>query len=122
MIYDKNEFQFTGMDGWLTRWKNQHEIVSKKLHVKNQDIDSKSAKDWTETIWKTILEPYAPQNICNRDETELYYRATHHGFQQICNFAGKTIKPELQLLFFATQVQINLIPLEIGKSTKHFKF
>jgi len=70
------EMTFTATDGWLTRWKERHDIVYKKLHGEKQDADASGAGFWIKTTWPTILNKYAPENFFNLDETGLYYRAT----------------------------------------------
>lgn len=70
------EINFNATDGWLTRWKDRHDIVYKKLHGEKQDADASGADYWIETTWPTVLNKYGPENIFNLDETGLYYRAT----------------------------------------------
>jgi hypothetical protein len=47
---EKLEEDFKATDGWLTRWKERHGIVYKKLHLEEQDSDGLA-----QTIWKTVL-------------------------------------------------------------------
>ncbi|KAF2889498.1 hypothetical protein ILUMI_16675, partial [Ignelater luminosus] len=63
-------------DGWLTRWKNRHGIVYKKLHGEKQDADEHGARDWIQRTWPEVLAKYRRGDIYNMDETGLYYRAT----------------------------------------------
>ncbi|KAF2895268.1 hypothetical protein ILUMI_10906 [Ignelater luminosus] len=63
-------------DGWLTRWKNRHRIVYKKLYGKKQDADEDKARDWIQRTWSEVLAKYRSEDIYNMDKTGLYYRAT----------------------------------------------
>ncbi|KAF2902730.1 hypothetical protein ILUMI_03456 [Ignelater luminosus] len=42
-------------DGWLTRWKNRHGIVYKKLHGEKQDADEDGARNWIQRTWPNIV-------------------------------------------------------------------
>lgn len=111
---------FTATDGWLTRWKERHGIVFKKLHGEKQDSDLNAATDWAGTTWKTITETYTPDAIYNLDETGLYYRATPDQcmvFKSSIASAGKKMKDRITVVFTCNMSGLDkLKPLVIGKS------
>jgi hypothetical protein len=94
------EINFNATDGWLTRWKDRHDIVYKKLHGEKQDADASGTDFWIKTTWPTILNKYAPENIFNLNETGLYYRATPDycmGLKNATASAGKKNKARITL-------------------------
>jgi hypothetical protein len=58
---EKLEEDFKATNGWLTRWKERHGIVYKKLHGEKQDSDGSAADNWLQTDWKTVLNTYSPE-------------------------------------------------------------
>ncbi|KAL4101085.1 hypothetical protein QTP88_021105 [Uroleucon formosanum] len=71
--------QFIATDGWLSRWKNRHEIKFKRVHGEKASADESASNDWKVDRLKIILNDFSPDNIFNADETGLYYRATPDG-------------------------------------------
>ncbi|XP_060879159.1 tigger transposable element-derived protein 4-like [Metopolophium dirhodum] len=68
--------QFIATDGWLSRWKNRHEIKFKRVHGEK---DESASNDWKVDRLKINLNDFSPDNIFNADETGLYYRAKPDG-------------------------------------------
>jgi hypothetical protein len=73
---EKLEEDFKVTNGWLTRWKERHDIVYKKLHGEKQDSDGSAADTWLQTDWKTVLNTYSLEDIFNTDKMGLYCKAT----------------------------------------------
>jgi len=48
------ENDLTATDGWLTRWKERHDIVYKNLHGEKQDTDASGADSWNKTMWPIV--------------------------------------------------------------------
>jgi len=65
--------QFIATDGWLSRWKNRHEIKFKHVHGEKASADESASNDWKVDRLKIILNDFSPDNIFNADETGLYY-------------------------------------------------
>ncbi|XP_041361927.1 tigger transposable element-derived protein 4-like [Gigantopelta aegis] len=70
---------FNPTNGWLSRWKERHNIVYKRLHGEKKDADLVAADKWTQTVLPDILKTYEADDIYNADETGLYYRALPDG-------------------------------------------
>ena len=45
-----------------------------RLHGEKKDSDLSAADHWVTHVLPDLLETYQPQDICNADETGLYYR------------------------------------------------
>ncbi|XP_026816812.1 tigger transposable element-derived protein 4-like [Rhopalosiphum maidis] len=71
--------QFIASNGWLSRWKNRHEIKLKRVHDEKASANASTSNDWKVNRLKIILNDFSPDNIFNADETGLYYRATPDG-------------------------------------------
>lgn len=114
------EVNFNATDGWLTRWKDRHDIVYKKLHGEKQDADASGADSWIKTTWPTVLNKYGPVNIFNLDETGLYYRATPDYCMVLKNApasAGKKNKARITVALTCNMTgTVKKKPIVIGKS------
>lgn len=71
-----DEEDFRATDGWLTRWKERHGIIYKKLQGEKADADECAAEEWIKTVWPDVLKKFHPNDVYNLDETGLYFRAT----------------------------------------------
>lgn len=111
---------FKASDGWLTRWKERHGIIFKKLHGEKLDCNNNAAEDWLATTWSSIKERYQPQDIFNSDETGLYYRATPDKamvFKSAEAVGCKRLKDRLTVLLTCNMTGTEKTPpLVIGKS------
>jgi hypothetical protein len=109
---EKFEEDFKATNGWLTRWKDRHGIVYKKLHREKQDSDGLAADNWLQTDWKL-------ENIFKTDETGLYYRATPDYsmiFKKASASAGKKVTDKITvLLTYNMTGTIKMKPLVTGK-------
>jgi hypothetical protein len=62
---------FTASNGWITRFKDRHGLVYKKLAEESAAVDSESMEVWLERL-PSLLEGYEPRDIYNADETGLF--------------------------------------------------
>lgn len=65
---------FTATVGWLTRLKEHHGIVYKKLCGERMDSDSHVADNWIHAKWGNEMENYKPEKVFNTNETWRYCR------------------------------------------------
>ena len=70
---------FVPTDGWLSRWKKRNGICYKVAHGEKKDADITEATSWVNNGLPQILQPFAPTDVYNADETGIYYRATPDG-------------------------------------------
>ncbi|XP_025206204.1 tigger transposable element-derived protein 4-like [Melanaphis sacchari] len=109
------KINFNATDGWLTRWKDRHDIVYKKLHGEKQDADASGADSWIKTTWPTDLNKYGPENIFNLDETGLYYRATPDYCMVLKNApasAGKKNKARITVALTCNMTGVKNLPVD----------
>lgn len=58
---------------WLTRWKDQNNIIYRKVHSEKQDADSASAENWRKNVWVKLIKDYKTNQIFNADESSLFF-------------------------------------------------
>ena len=75
-----NREDFNPTNGWLSRWKERHNIVYKRIHGEKKDADLIAADKWIETVLPEILQTYDDENIYNMtkpDCTTAHYLTEH---------------------------------------------
>ena len=91
-------------DGWLSCWKNRHNITYKTVSGKNAAVDQEICDDWKKTILEPLLDRYNLNDIFNADETGLFWRLlpdkTHAVRGETCS-GGKKSKERITLLVCA---------------------
>ncbi|KAL4120835.1 hypothetical protein QTP88_013453 [Uroleucon formosanum] len=111
---------FNATDDWLTRSKDRHVILYKKLHGEKKDADASGADSWIKTTWPTVLNKYTPENIFNLDETGLDYGVTPDYCMVLKNApasAGKKNKARITLALTCNMTgTVKKKPIVIGKS------
>ena len=60
--------------GWLNRFKARHGIFFRKISGEEKAVNVADVQSWKDTVLKSILERYRPQNIYNADESASFYR------------------------------------------------
>ncbi|XP_064463595.1 tigger transposable element-derived protein 4-like [Ornithodoros turicata] len=60
---------FSASDGWLSRFKNRHELVYRSVVGKSKDVPREVCEDWQRGRLRELLEQYQPQDVYNADET-----------------------------------------------------
>jgi AcrR family transcriptional regulator len=58
----------TAFNGWITRFKDRHGLVYKKLAGESAAADSESTEVWLERL-PSLLEGYEPRDIYNADDS-----------------------------------------------------
>jgi hypothetical protein len=115
---------FTASNGWITRFKDQHGLVHKKLAGKSAAVDSESTEAWLERL-PSMLEGYERDTRIyeyNGDETELFYNVLPDRTLALkgesCH-GVKNCKDRLTVLLCVNSSgSDNQVPIVIGKSLK----
>lgn len=66
---------FKPTDGWLSRWKDRHNIVYKKVCGEKKDGGNLRSEHWIKNCLPGILKYFHQDDIYNTVETGLYFRA-----------------------------------------------
>lgn len=116
-----NVSNFTASNGWITRFKNRHGLVFKKLTGESAEVNIESADAWLSSL-PSKLEGYELQNIYNADETGLFFNVLPDrtlAFKGECCHGGKHSKERLTVLLCVnSDGSDKQIPIVIGKSLK----
>ncbi|GBM55719.1 Tigger transposable element-derived protein 4 [Araneus ventricosus] len=67
--------EFVSIDGWFHHWRKQENIVFKQTYEEQKSADVEAADRWIEEEWPKLTASYALKDVCNADESGLYYRA-----------------------------------------------
>jgi hypothetical protein len=109
---------FQGSDGWLTRFKERHNIKFKQICGESRSVDVDVVKNWKENL-DAVCQGYEDENIFNADETGLFWRALPNKTLAIAGedvHGLKTSKERITVLFTASRTGEKLKPLVIAKS------
>jgi hypothetical protein len=63
---------FSASNGWVSRFKDRHCLVFKKLAGESAEVSVESTDAWPESL-PSLLESYAPRDVYNADETGLFF-------------------------------------------------
>jgi hypothetical protein len=63
---------FSASNGWVSRFKDRHGLVFKKLTGKSAEVSGESTDAWLESL-PSLLGGYEPCNVYNADETGLFF-------------------------------------------------
>ncbi|GBN24794.1 Tigger transposable element-derived protein 4 [Araneus ventricosus] len=77
------EKSFVCSNGWLDRFKKRHNIRSGKVVGESASVCSSDMNHWMESV---IIPIYDEKDICNSDETGLFYKLTPN---QTLKFKGE---------------------------------
>jgi hypothetical protein len=112
---------FSASSGSLSRFKERHGLVFKKLAGESSDVSVKSTDAWLE-ILPSLLEGYEARDVYNADETGLFFNAfpdrtlAYKG--ETCH-RGKHSKDRLTVLLCVnSDGSDKQVLIVIGKSTK----
>ena len=93
---------FKASNGWLTRWKQRHNIKQRTVSGESGDVSSETVESWLERV-PSIVEGYEARDIWNTDETGCFWRALpDKGLgtaKQECK-GGKKSKHRITVTFF----------------------
>eukprot|EP00795_Rhopilema_esculentum_P004067 gene4067-biopygen11876 len=108
---------FKASSGWLTRFKERHNLSQHKVCGESADVAVDTVKSWKERLG-SIISGYEMQDIWNLDETGLIYRA----LPDKCLFAkskkckgGKKSKERLTVALMTSATGEKKKPIVIGK-------
>jgi hypothetical protein len=63
---------FSVSNGWVSRFKDQHGLVLKKLAGESAEVSVNSTDAWLESL-PSLLEGDEPHDVYNADETKLFF-------------------------------------------------
>ena len=110
---------FKASNGWLTRWKQRHNIKQRTVSGESGDVSSETVESWLERV-PSIVEGYEARDIWNTDETGCFWRALpDKGLgtaKQECK-GGKKSKHRITVTFFVNALgESESPPVVIWKS------
>ena len=110
---------FKASNGWLTRWKQRHNIKQRTVSGESGDVSSETVESWLERV-PSVIEGYEARNIWNTDETGCFWRALpDKGLgtaKQECK-GGKKSKHRITVTFFVNALgESESPPVVIWKS------
>jgi len=63
---------FSASSGWVSRFKDRHGLIFKKLGEESAEVSVESTDAWLESL-PSLLRCNEPRNIYNADETGLFF-------------------------------------------------
>ncbi|KAK7092862.1 hypothetical protein V1264_008545 [Littorina saxatilis] len=109
---------WTCSDGWLSRFKSRHNIVSKTVCGERGDVDEQLTDDWVEDVLKPTLRRYDPKDVFNADEMGLFWRLLPNktlAFKHEKCHGGKKSKDRITVMVCASMDGEKVPLLAIGK-------
>jgi hypothetical protein len=64
---------FSASNGWVSRFKDRHGLVFKKLAGESAEVSVQSTDAWLESL-PSLLGGYEPRDIYNADKTGLFFK------------------------------------------------
>ncbi len=118
--YSEEEFKCS--NGWLTRFKERHDIVFRSICGEEQAVQEGDMAPWLEQRLPEVMMDYAPADIYNADETGLFWRLLPDKTLAVkgerCS-GGKKSKERITVLVAANMDGSDKLPLYIiGKFAK----
>ena len=112
---------FSASNGWVSRFKDPHGLVFKKLAGQSAEVSVESTDAWLESL-PSLLGGYERRDIYNADETGLLFNVLHDRTLaykgESCN-GGKHSKDRLTVLLCVnSDGSDKQVPIVIGKSLK----
>ncbi|XP_072142102.1 tigger transposable element-derived protein 4-like [Dermacentor andersoni] len=65
---------FISSDGWLTHFKDRHDLVFKSLCAEKESVNQETCATWKDGKLREYLGEYRPEDIFNADETAFFYQ------------------------------------------------
>ena len=105
--------------GWLSRWKDRHNIAYRSVSGESASVNTAICDDWKERTLKPVLRRYDPNDVFNADETGLFWRLlpdkTHAFRGELCTGVRRS-KERVTVLVCANMTGTEKCPLlTIGK-------
>jgi len=67
-----NMDNFSASNGWVSRFKDRHGLVFKKLAGESAEVSAESTDAWLESL-PSLLGSYEPRDVNNADEMGLFF-------------------------------------------------
>ncbi|KAJ8344476.1 hypothetical protein SKAU_G00318050 [Synaphobranchus kaupii] len=110
---------FTPSDSWITRWRDRHNIASRRRKQKNPErANSPAVVDWKATVLRHILESYSPANIFSAHEVGLWFRAIPERHRADWQPVRRRARDRITALLCANMAGTERQPLLVIGSTK----
>ncbi|XP_037572329.1 tigger transposable element-derived protein 4 [Dermacentor silvarum] len=113
---------FKVSEGWLAHFKDRHGLVFKTVCGERGEVDEQVVKDWQNVQLKEHVAAYDPNDVCNADETALFFKALPDKtitFKGDPCTGGKRSKERVTVLLAANMTGTERLPLlVIGKALK----
>ena len=113
---------FRCTSGWLSCFKERHNIKFKSVQGEEKAVDLSLVDNWHQTSWQNILQEYQPSDIYNCDESGLFYKLLPNKtftFKGERCAGGKLSKERITVLFCCNMDGSDKYPLLcVGKSEK----
>uniref|UniRef100_A0A914VF84 HTH CENPB-type domain-containing protein n=1 Tax=Plectus sambesii TaxID=2011161 RepID=A0A914VF84_9BILA len=110
--------EFQPSNGWLARWKANENVSFHKLQGEKEATDSVGAANWMAKFFPDLVKDYDSQDICNADETGLYFKALPAGMLTVDGekpSGGKSQKDRITILFLCNQEGLEKFVFSIEK-------
>lgn len=118
---------FKASEGWLSKWKQRHNINYGQINGEARDVDRTITDSWLEKVWPGLKARYSAEDIFNADETGLFYKLTPNKtlkFKSEKCIGGKLSKERITVLVAANMtgsVKRKLLVIGKSKSPRCFK-
>src|SRR5215510_14337326 len=116
-----NVDNFSASNGWVSRFKDSHGLVFKKLAGESAEVCVKSTDAWLESL-PSLLEGYEPRVVYSSDEMALFFNVLPDrtlAYKVESCHGGKHFKDRLTVLLCVnSDGSDKQVPIVIGKSPK----
>ena len=85
---------FKASNGWLTRWKQRHNIKQRTVSGESGDVSSETVESWLERV-PSVIEGYEARNIWNTDETGYVLLVSSLHTSHFITFSDSALAPLL---------------------------
>lgn len=111
---------FASLNGWLTRFKQRHDLVLKSVSGERASVGQETCATWREQKLREYLSEYKPEDIFNADETALFYKMLPEKTFKDDDYAGgKRSKERVSVLIAANMTGTERCRLLVlGKAAK----
>lgn len=119
--------EFKASEGWLSKWKQRHNINYGKISGEGRDVDRNLTNGWLESVWPALKVRYPEEDIFNADETGLFFKLTPDRtlkFKSEKCIGGKLSKERITVLVAANMtgtVKRKLLVIGKFKNPRSFK-
>lgn len=112
---------FVASNGWISRFKERHGLVYKKLAGESAAVDGSAVEEWGKNL-PELVEGYEPKDVYNADETGLFFNCLPDRTLALkgesCH-GGKSAKDRITVLLCCnSDGSDKRIPIVIGKAAK----